>query len=119
MFYQLLISHLQSGNIQTPEETANKVQQKFETTILSGALEKVKNSMLSTGIQDTASASILNTLLELGKKLRKCTAGSLALPENKVRIVLEKEFEQLLQGGKLDDAINPLLGMHGQSFEMM
>jgi hypothetical protein len=87
--------------------------------MLSGASKKIKNSMLSTGIQDTASASILNTLLELGKKFKKCTAGSLALPENKVRIALEKEFKQLLQGGKLDDAINPLLGMHGQSFEMM
>ncbi|KAG1892235.1 hypothetical protein F4604DRAFT_1875644 [Suillus subluteus] len=101
-----------SGNIQTPEETANKVRQQFETAMLSGASEKVKNSMSSTGIRDTASASVLNTLLELGKKLRKRTAGSPALPENEVRIALEKEFEQLLQGGKLDDAINPLLGMH-------
>ncbi|KAG2064482.1 hypothetical protein BDR04DRAFT_1130742 [Suillus decipiens] len=90
----------------------------FETAMLSGASEKVKNSMSSTRIRDTASASILNTLLELGKKLRKCTAGSPALPENEVRIALEKEFEQLLQGGKLDDAINPLLGMHAFNVHM-
>ncbi|KAG1879856.1 hypothetical protein F4604DRAFT_1923063 [Suillus subluteus] len=89
-----------SGNIQTPEETANK------------------NSMSSTGIRDMASASVLNTLLELGKKLRKHTAGSPALPENEVRIALEKEFKQLLQGGKLDDAINPLLGMHAFNVHM-
>lgn len=112
---QLLILRLQSGNIRTPEETANTVRQQFETAMLSGASEKVKNSMSSTGIRDTASASILNTLLELGKKLRKRVAGSPAIPENEVRIAIEKEFEQLLQGGKLDDAINPLLGMHGQS----
>ncbi|KAG1836044.1 hypothetical protein DFJ58DRAFT_719191 [Suillus subalutaceus] len=84
-----------SGNIRTPEA--------IETAMLSGASEKVKNSMSSTGICDTASASILNTLLELGKKLRKHTVGSPAIPENEVRITLEKEFEQLLQGGKLDD----------------
>jgi hypothetical protein len=66
--------------------------------------------MLSTGIRDTASASILNTLLELGKKLRKCAVGSPAVPEKEVRITLEKEFKQLLRGGKLDDTINPLLG---------
>ncbi|KAG1880851.1 hypothetical protein F4604DRAFT_1879834 [Suillus subluteus] len=99
-------------------ETANKVRQQFKTAMLSGALEKVKNSMSSTGIHDTASASVLNTLLELGKKLRKRTAGSPALPENEVRIMLEKEFEQLLQGGKLDDAINPLLGMHAFNVHM-
>ncbi|KAG2142878.1 uncharacterized protein EDB93DRAFT_1088580 [Suillus bovinus] len=105
-------------NIRTLEETSNIIRQQFETAILSGASEKVKNSMLSTGIHDTASASILNTLLELGKKLRKCIAGSLASPENEVRIVLEKEFEQLLQGERLDDAINPLLGMHAFNVHM-
>ncbi|KAG2089052.1 uncharacterized protein F5147DRAFT_748387 [Suillus discolor] len=101
-----------SGNTRMPEETSNVIRQQFETAILSGASEKVKNSMSSTGICDMASASILNTLLELGKKLRKRIAGSLALPENEVRIALEKEFEQLLQGRRLDDAINPLLRMH-------
>ncbi|KAG2064229.1 hypothetical protein BDR04DRAFT_1130859 [Suillus decipiens] len=84
----------------------------FETAMLSGASEKVKNFMSSTGICDTASASILNTLLELGKKLRKCAAGSSAIPENDVRIVLEKEFKQLLQGRKLNDVINPLLSFN-------
>ncbi|KAG2147900.1 uncharacterized protein EDB93DRAFT_1240576 [Suillus bovinus] len=80
--------------------------------------QKVKNSMSSTGIHDMALAFILNTLLELGKKLRKCIAGSPALPENEVRIVLKKEFEQLLQGRRLDDAINPLLGMHAFNVHM-
>ncbi|KAG1804057.1 uncharacterized protein BJ212DRAFT_1284808, partial [Suillus subaureus] len=107
-----------SGNIRMPEGTANTVQQQFETTMLSGASEKVKNSMSSTGIRDTASASILNTLLELGKKLRKHTVGSPAIPENEVSITLKKEFEQLLQGGKLNDAINPLLGMHAFNVHM-
>ncbi|KAG1824629.1 uncharacterized protein BJ212DRAFT_1444390 [Suillus subaureus] len=98
--------------------TVNTVQQQFETAMLLGALKKVKNSVSSTGICDTASASILNTLLELGKKLRKCTVGSPAIPENEVSITLKKEFEQLLQGGKLDDTINPLLGMHAFNVHM-
>ncbi|KAG2094609.1 uncharacterized protein F5147DRAFT_747791 [Suillus discolor] len=72
----------------------NSIFNQFETAILSGASEK------------------------LGKKLRKCIAGSPALPENEVRIALEKEFEQLLQGRRLDDAINPLLGMHAFNVHM-
>ncbi|KAG1729393.1 hypothetical protein EDB19DRAFT_1641994 [Suillus lakei] len=112
------VSIFNSGNIRLPEETANTVRQQFETAMLSGASEKVKNSMSSTGIRDAASASVLNTLLELGNKLRKRMAGSPAIPENEVRIVLEKEFEQLLQGGKLDDAINPLLGIHAFNVHM-
>ena len=75
--------------------------------------------MSSTGIRDTASVSILNSLVELGKKLRKRVPGSQKQSEAEVTAVLRKEFEDLLQGGKLDDVINPLLGMDGQFTSLM
>ncbi|KAG1722393.1 uncharacterized protein EDB91DRAFT_1240223 [Suillus paluster] len=80
--------------------TSQEIRQQFETAFKSG-------------VQDSASSSILNTLIELGKKLRKCTMGSQALPENEIEATLQKEFEELLKGGQLDNTINPLLGMEG------
>ncbi|KAG2145797.1 hypothetical protein DEU56DRAFT_708851, partial [Suillus clintonianus] len=99
------------GNLRTPENTMTEIQQQFEIVLKSGASEKLKNSVSSTGVRDSASSSILNTLVELGKKLRKRAAGTQAMPEAEVAAVLEKEFVELLQGDKLDNVINPLLGM--------
>ena len=53
--------------------------------------------------------------MELGKKLRKRVAGQPAIAEPEVRAKLEKELEDMLQGRTLLDAINPLLGMNGDS----
>ncbi|KAG1736269.1 hypothetical protein EDD22DRAFT_745936, partial [Suillus occidentalis] len=100
-----------SGNTRTPEDTTAEIHKQFETAFKSGASEKIKNLVSSTGIRDSASNSILNALVELGKKLRKRAAGTQALPEAEVTAALEKEFSELLQGEKLDNAINPLLGM--------
>ncbi|KAG1887729.1 hypothetical protein F4604DRAFT_1916551 [Suillus subluteus] len=58
-----------SGNLRTPEGTATNIQQQFEMALKSGAKEKIKNSVSSMGIHDSASISIINTLVELGKKL--------------------------------------------------
>lgn len=82
----------------------------------SGTTTKIQNSVLLTGVQDTASCSILNALVELGKKLRKRTVGCQSLPENEVEATLRKEFEELLKGEWLDDTINPLLGMDSEFF---
>ncbi|KAG1844796.1 hypothetical protein DFJ58DRAFT_717578 [Suillus subalutaceus] len=63
-----------------------------------------------------------NTTAEIRKqckiKLRKHAAGTQAMPEAEVAAVLEKEFAELLQGDKLDDTINPLLGMEGLDMHM-
>ncbi|KAG2112619.1 uncharacterized protein F5147DRAFT_744485 [Suillus discolor] len=107
-----------SGNLRTPENTMAEVRKQFEIVLKSGASEKIKNSVSSTGIRDSTSSSILNALVELGKKLRKRAAGTQAMPEAEVTAVLEKEFVELLQGHKLDDAINPLLGMEGLDIHM-
>ncbi|KAG2120871.1 uncharacterized protein F5147DRAFT_741763 [Suillus discolor] len=84
-----------SGNLRTPESTATNIRQQFETALKSGATEKIKNLVSTMGIRDTASISIINTLVELEKKLRKRVAGN-----------------------TVDDTINPLLGMDGLNMHM-
>ncbi|KAG2087604.1 uncharacterized protein F5147DRAFT_588042 [Suillus discolor] len=98
-------------------QTTN-IRQQFETALKSGVTEKIKNLVSTTGIRDMASTSIINTLVELGKKLRKRAAGTQAMSEADVTAALEKEFEELLRGNTLDDTINPLLGMDGLNMHM-
>ncbi|KAG1723623.1 hypothetical protein EDB19DRAFT_1898050 [Suillus lakei] len=69
-------STFMSGNLRTPKKTSQEIQQQFETAFKLGATTKIQNSVSLTGVQDSASSLILNTLVELGKKLRKCTTGS-------------------------------------------
>ncbi|KAG1731926.1 hypothetical protein EDB19DRAFT_1896866 [Suillus lakei] len=107
-----------SGNLRTPEKTLQEIRQQFETAFRSGATTKIQNSISLTGVRDSSSALILSALVELGKKLRKHTAGSQALTENEVEVALRKEFEELLKGGQLDDIINPLLGTDGLDIHM-
>ncbi|KAG1749584.1 hypothetical protein EDD22DRAFT_958012 [Suillus occidentalis] len=107
-----------AGNLRTPEGTAQEIRQQFETAFKSGASTKLQNSVSTTGIRDSASSSILNTLIELGKKLQKRTAGSQALSETAIEATLQKEFEDLMKGKGLDDVINPLFGMEGLDIHM-
>ncbi|KAG1803360.1 hypothetical protein EV424DRAFT_1331009, partial [Suillus variegatus] len=107
-----------SGNIRTPEYTAQEIRRQFETAFKSGASTKLQHSVSTTGIRDSASNSILNTLVELGKRLRKRTAGSQALSETAIEATLQKEFEDLLKGRELNDAINPLFGMDALDIHM-
>ncbi|KAG1724735.1 hypothetical protein EDB19DRAFT_1644397 [Suillus lakei] len=106
-------SIFKSGHLRTPEKTTEDIQHQFEAAMKSGATTKVQNALSSTGTRDSASASILESLVELGKKLRKRGPGLPAMPESEVTAALEKEFEELLRGATLDDALNPLLGMNG------
>ncbi|KAG1728357.1 hypothetical protein EDD22DRAFT_742551, partial [Suillus occidentalis] len=107
-----------SGNLRTPEGTAANIREQFEMALKPGATEKIKNLVSTTGVRDTASNSIMNTLVELGKKLRKRTVGTQAKSEAEVTAALEREFEELLQGDKLEDTLNPLLGMNGLDMHM-
>ncbi|KAG1723094.1 hypothetical protein EDB19DRAFT_1898115 [Suillus lakei] len=98
-----------SGQLQTPENMMAEIRQQFEITLKSGASEKLKNSVLSTGVHNSTSSSILNMLH---------AAGTQAMPEAEVAAVLKKEFAELLQGDKLNNIINPLLGMEGLNMHM-
>ncbi|KAI5995587.1 hypothetical protein EDD15DRAFT_2134054, partial [Pisolithus albus] len=107
-----------SGNHRTPERTMNTIKEQFHLATLSGATEKVKASVSTTGIQDSISLRILHTVIDLGKRLRKRQAGTPAMPESQVREALDNEFASLLQGSALEDAINPLLGMKGMNIHL-
>ncbi|KAI6021802.1 hypothetical protein BKA83DRAFT_4055361 [Pisolithus microcarpus] len=107
-----------SGTHRMPERTINTIKEQFRMAMLSGATEKVRTSVSTTGTQDSISLRILHTLIDLGKRLRKREAGTPAVPESQVREALEKEFTDLLQGTALEDAINPLLGMKGVNIHL-
>lgn len=70
-----------------------------------GATEKIKKSVASSGVKDTITGYILETVIELGKKLHKRGAGVQAKPEAEVKAILEKQLEDLLRGSALDDAV--------------
>jgi hypothetical protein len=70
-------------------------------------------------VKDTITGYILETVVELGKKLRKRGAGVQAKPEAEVKAILEKQLEDLLRGSALDDAINPLLGVEGNIYVLV
>ncbi|OJA20984.1 hypothetical protein AZE42_10828 [Rhizopogon vesiculosus] len=106
------------GNLRTPEETTSQVCRQFEIALCSGAAGKIAAATTLTGLRDSTSSSIINTLVELGKKLRKREAGQPALTESEVRAKLEKELEGMLQGRTLHEAINPLLGMDGLNIHL-
>ncbi|KAG1753908.1 uncharacterized protein EDB91DRAFT_1043935, partial [Suillus paluster] len=106
------------GNLRTPEKTTKDIQHQFDAAMKPGATTKVQNAMSSTGVRDSASASILESLVELGKKLRKREPGVQAMSERDVTVALEKEFEDQLRGATLPDVINPLLGMNGISMHL-
>ncbi|KAH7919605.1 hypothetical protein BV22DRAFT_968262, partial [Leucogyrophana mollusca] len=107
-----------SGSLRTPEGTVEEIRRQFNIGLKSGATEKIKTSVSSTGVRDSSSGYILNTLVELGKKMRKREPGSQVRPESEVTARLEKEFEDLLKGDSLQDAINPLFGMNGVNIHL-
>ena len=90
-----------------------EIKEQIQLLKLPGGMDKVKSKVSQTGTRDAATASIIEHLLELGKCLRKQEAGKVALPEVKIRMQLEQEFEALLGNLPLDDHINPLLSIPG------
>ncbi|KAF8546126.1 hypothetical protein OG21DRAFT_1479713 [Imleria badia] len=91
---QWLLSN--SGSLQAPDETVNEIKSQFLKALLSGATEKVKASVSSTGRG----------------------AGNAAMQESDVKKKLEDELVTLLNGHDLDEMINPLLGMTGVNIHL-
>ena len=81
--------------------------------MLSGGTEKVRSAVSRSGVRDAVTSVIVNRLLELGKTLRKRTAGKPTLPEADITARLQNELDVLLGGQSIDDRINPLLGIRG------
>ena len=95
------------------DETIADIKEQIDLAKLSGGTEKVKHKISTTGMHDAASASVVQHLLELGKCLRKQTAGKPRLAEDDIRVALENDLEELLRGQSIDDYINPLLRIPG------
>ena len=89
----------------------SEIKSQLSNAILPGATEKVKTAVSLTGVRDTLSSTILHTLIEMGKRLRKRGAS---MNESDVKKELEKELATLLNGRCLEDVVNPLLGMPGE-----
>ncbi|KAF8417184.1 hypothetical protein L210DRAFT_3616068 [Boletus edulis BED1] len=104
------------GSLRTPAETMSGIRSQLSKAMLPGATDKVKTSVSSTGVRDTLSSTILHTLIEMGKRLRK--RGASTMNESDVKKELEKELATLLNGHGLEDMINPLLGMPGVNIHL-
>jgi hypothetical protein len=72
---------------------------------LPGGTDKVSKSTTATGINDTSSASVIQTLLEMGKRLRR----EKRMSEAQIHKILEDELAKHM----LRDPINPLIGLAG------
>jgi hypothetical protein len=89
------------------------VEEHIQLSLVSGGTEKLRKSVASAGVRDSATTSIVETLLELGKQLRKRVTGVQPMPENEIQERLKKKLDELLHGKSVQDVINPLLGMKG------
>ena len=98
-----LITGFQCGELHTPEDTRTKIKNQIELSMLSGGTEKVKNAVSRSGIKDSATATIVDRLLALGKTLRKKPAEGPRLSEAEVTARLNSELDSLLGGQSLDD----------------
>ncbi|KAI0757487.1 hypothetical protein C8Q80DRAFT_1216103 [Daedaleopsis nitida] len=76
------------------------------------ALFKLRNATSKTGISDSGTKAILNTLAELGKSIHASFSRRSQINKAEIRKQLEDALEDLLRPGKsIKDYINPLLGM--------
>ena len=108
-----LTMFVQCGELHAPKDTRTQIKHQIQLSILSGGTEKVRSAVSQSGIKDAATAAIIDQLLELGKVLRKRTAGKPAVPQADITAHLENELDVLLRGKSIDDHINPLLGIQG------
>jgi hypothetical protein len=114
LIFLLVYYRLQPGTLRMPEETLREVKNQFQLAVSSSATTKIQALLSGTGIQDSLLLGILNTVVEMGKQLRKRGSGSRVTQESELKATLEKELANLLDGKDLDNMVNPLLGMEGK-----
>ncbi|KIM68349.1 hypothetical protein SCLCIDRAFT_105912, partial [Scleroderma citrinum Foug A] len=102
-----------SGELWAPEGTMTEICRQISLALGPGATEKLKSVTASTGLRDSLTASIVETLVNMGKKMRKHSSGKVTMPEADIRAKLEQELSDYLQGASVRNMINPLLGMKG------
>ncbi len=81
----------------------------------------MKLGVSRTGVSDAGLSPIVTVLTELGKKLRKHSPAinedDNAPLSSEIQLRLQKELEELLgKDGKVEDWVNPLLGMRSMIF---
>jgi hypothetical protein len=100
---------LQVSELRTPDETKAQIYDQLHLATLSGGTEKVKNHVAATGIRDSTTSTIIECLLEMGKRLRKRHPGKETMTESQIQALLADQMEEQLQ----KYGINPLIGMPG------
>ncbi|KAI0689008.1 hypothetical protein BC835DRAFT_1407956 [Cytidiella melzeri] len=106
------------GPLRTPHETDAEIRRQLSMSVLPGAQSKVDSARQATGVWDSGLHSIIHTLIEMGKQLRKARPDNSQASEDAIRKQLETELDRLLQPHSVDDWINPLLGLAGVNIHM-
>ncbi|KAI0692035.1 hypothetical protein BC835DRAFT_1509009 [Cytidiella melzeri] len=106
------------GPLRTPHETEAEIRRQLSMSVLPGAQSKVDSARQATGVWDSGFHSIIHTLIEMGKQLRKARPDNSQASEDAMRKQLETELDRLLQPHSVDDWINPLLGLAGVNIHM-
>ncbi|KAI9567277.1 hypothetical protein HD554DRAFT_2205650 [Boletus coccyginus] len=79
----------QCGELHAPEDTRAQIKCQIQLSMLSDGTEKVRSAVSHSGVRDAATAAIVDRLLELGKVLRKRTAGKPTVPEADITAQLD------------------------------
>lgn len=101
--------HKQSAELRKQNETRDTALSHLRFAASFGGKSKIKASVLATGIKDSASAPIIDSLIEMKKSIKK---DNPAMSSAEVGKLLSEELEKQL----LRDPTNPLIGMAGAWF---
>ncbi|KAI0681717.1 hypothetical protein BC835DRAFT_1403033, partial [Cytidiella melzeri] len=88
---------LYEGPLRTPHETDAEIRRQLSMSVLPGAQSKVDSARQATGVWDSGLHSIIHTLIEMGKQLRKARPDNSQASEDAIRKQLETELDRLLQ----------------------
>ncbi|KAL0056975.1 hypothetical protein AAF712_016408, partial [Marasmius tenuissimus] len=100
----------EAGTPQTPEKTANHIQEQARLSALHGATDKLRVHKSATGVSDSMCGGALQAIVELGKAMyARKHPGSANLKKEEVQAILEEEVKHVIEL----HGINPLIGMPG------
>ncbi|KAF8346814.1 hypothetical protein F5887DRAFT_834375, partial [Amanita rubescens] len=98
------------GRLRMPEETLQIINEQIDFSFISGGTDKIKKSVQATGVNDRVSGIAIESMLQLGKALRK---GS-SIEESRIRDRLKNCYkERLMVDPDTKRIVNPLLNMPG------
>ncbi|KAG8796301.1 hypothetical protein FRC12_000716, partial [Ceratobasidium sp. 428] len=98
-----------SGNIRVASETRRLIEERLEMALKPKMIQKIKEKARDTGIKDSTAQSVIERILDLGKRLRNPKKGLPRRSPQEVHTILQSTLDQ---ERKLN-CINPLLDMTG------